>query len=132
VLVPPKGYLERIRAICDGHGVLLVFAADFFGVTPDLMTLAKGMTSGVIPMGAVLVRTEIYDALMQGPERLIEFAHGYTYSSHPVACAAALGALDTYRDEDLFARARGLPAIGKTRSIRSASCPMSSTCVISA
>jgi beta-alanine--pyruvate transaminase len=122
VLVPPKGYLERIRAICDRHGVLLVFdevitgfgrlgapfAADFFGVTPDLMTLAKGMTSGVIPMGAVLVRTEIYDALMHGPEHLIEFAHGYTYSGHPVACAAALGALDTYRDEDLFARAHGL------------------------
>jgi Aminotransferase class-III len=85
--------LERIRAICDRHGVLLVFdavitgfgrlgapfAADFFGVTPGLMTLAKGITSGVIPMGAVLVRTEIYDALMQGPEHLIEFAHGYTY-----------------------------------------------------
>jgi beta-alanine--pyruvate transaminase len=122
VLVPPKGYLERIRAICDRHGVLLIFdevitgfgrlgtpfAVDFFGVTPDLMTLAKGMTSGVIPMGAVLVRKEIYDALMQGPEHLIEFAHGYTYSGHPVACAAALGAIETYRDEDLFARAHGL------------------------
>jgi beta-alanine--pyruvate transaminase len=122
VLVPPKGYLERIQAICDRHGVLLVFdevitgfgrlgapfAADFFGVTPDLMTLAKGITSGVIPMGAVLVRKEIYDALMQGPEHLIEFAHGYTYSGHPVACAAALGAIETYRDEDLFARAHGL------------------------
>jgi beta-alanine--pyruvate transaminase len=122
VLVPPKGYLERVRAICDRHGVLLIFdevitgfgrlgtpfAADFFGVTPDLMTLAKGMTSGVIPMGAVLVRKEIYDALMQGPEHLIEFAHGYTYSGHPVACAAALGAIETYRDEDLFARAHGL------------------------
>jgi beta-alanine--pyruvate transaminase len=122
VLVPPKGYLERIRAICDKHGVLLIFdevitgfgrlgapfAADFFGVTPDLMTLAKGITSGVIPMGAVLARKEIYDALMHGPEHLIEFAHGYTYSGHPVACAAALGALDTYRDEALFARAHDL------------------------
>jgi beta-alanine--pyruvate transaminase len=122
VLIPPKGYLERIRAMCDKHGILLIFdevitgfgrlgapfAADFFGVTPDLMTLAKGITSGVVPMGAVLVRKEIYDALMHGPEHLIEFAHGYTYSGHPVACAAALGALDTYRDEDLFARAHGL------------------------
>jgi beta-alanine--pyruvate transaminase len=108
--------------MCDKHGILLIFdevitgfgrlgapfAADFFGVTPDLMTLAKGITSGVVPMGAVLVRKEIYDALMHGPEHLIEFAHGYTYSGHPVACAAALGALDTYRDEDLFARAHGL------------------------
>jgi beta-alanine--pyruvate transaminase len=122
VLVTPKGYLERVRAICDRHSVLLIFdevitgfgrlgtpfAADFFGVTPDLMTLAKGMTSGLIPMGAVLVRKEIYDAMMQGPEHLIEFAHGYTYSGHPVACAAALGAIETYRDEDPFARAHGL------------------------
>jgi beta-alanine--pyruvate transaminase len=122
VLVPPKGCLERIRAIRDRQGVLLVFdevitgfgrlgppfAADFFGVTPDLMAVAEGITSGVVPMGAVLVRKVIYDALMQGPEHLIKFAHGYTYSGHPVACAAALGALDTYRDEDLFARAQGL------------------------
>ncbi|MDQ0394501.1 aspartate aminotransferase family protein [Labrys monachus] len=124
VLIPPKGYLERIRAICDKYGILLIFdevitgfgrlgtpfAADYFGVTPDLMTVAKGITSGVIPMGAVFVKKEIYDAFMQGPEHLIEFFHGYTYSANPVACAAALGTLDTYHEEGLLTRAADLAA----------------------
>ena len=122
VLLPPKGYLERIRAICDKYGILLIFdevitgfgrlgtpfAADYFGVTPDLMTVAKGITSGVIPMGAVFAGKSIYDAFMQGPEHLIEFFHGYTYSANPMACAAALGTLDTYQDEGLLTRAAGL------------------------
>ncbi|MDQ0469761.1 aspartate aminotransferase family protein [Labrys wisconsinensis] len=122
VLIPPKGYLERIRAICDKYGVLLIFdevitgfgrlgqpfAADYFGVTPDLMTTAKGITSGVIPMGAVFVKKEIHDAFMNGPEHLIEFFHGYTYSANPVACAAALGTLDTYQEEGLLTRAAEL------------------------
>ncbi|WP_446831680.1 aminotransferase class III-fold pyridoxal phosphate-dependent enzyme [Candidatus Foliamicus sp.] len=120
VLIPPQGYLERIREICSAHGILLIFdevitgfgrtgeafAAHTFGVTPDLMTLAKGLTSGSVPMGAVLARRDIYEDFMHGPEQLIEFAHGYTYSGHPLAVAAAHGALDVYRDENLFARAR--------------------------
>jgi len=122
VLLPPKGYLERIRAICDKYGILLIFdevitgfgrlgtpfAADYFGVTPDLMTVAKGITSGVIPMGAVFAKGSIYETFMTGPEHLIEFFHGYTYSANPVACAAALGTLDTYHDEGLLTRAAGL------------------------
>ncbi len=122
VLVPPKGYLERLRALCDRHGLLLIFdevitgfgrlgsmfAADHFGVTPDIMTLAKGLTNSTVPMGAVLVRGEIYDSFMTGPEQAIELFHGYTYSGHPVACAAALATLDIHRDEDLAGRAAGL------------------------
>jgi beta-alanine--pyruvate transaminase len=122
VLMPPKGYLERIRAICDKHGILLIFdevitgfgrlgtpfAADYFGVTPDLMTVAKGITSGVIPMGAMFAKKEIYEAFMQGPEHMIEFFHGYTYSANPVACAAALGTLDVYQEEGLLTRAAEL------------------------
>ncbi len=122
VLIPAKGYLERIRAICDKYGILLIFdevitgfgrlgtpfAADYFGVTPDLMTVAKGITSGVIPMGAVFAKKHIYEAFMQGPEDMIEFFHGYTYSGNPVACAAALGTLDTYQGEGLFTRAAEL------------------------
>ena len=118
VLVPPKGYLEKIRAICDKHGILLIFdevitgygrlgtpfAAQYFGVKPDIITSAKGLTNGVIPMGAVFVRNEIHDAFMNGPEHLIEFFHGYTYSGNPIASAAALGTLDTYREEGLFER----------------------------
>ena len=119
VLLPPKGYLERLRAICDKHGILLIFdevitgfgrlgspfAATHFGVTPDLMTVAKGLTNGSVPMGAVFARQSIHDAFMNGPEHLIEFFHGYTYSSHPLACAAALGTLDTYAEEGLLTRA---------------------------
>ena len=110
VLMPPKGYLERIREICDRHGLLLIFdevitgfgrtgeafASQTFGVTPDLITIAKGLTSGSVPMGGVLVREQIYDDFMQGPEQLIEFAHGYTYSGHPLAVAAGHAALDVY------------------------------------
>jgi beta-alanine--pyruvate transaminase len=122
VLIPPKGYLERLRAICDKHGILLIFdevitgfgrlgspfAAQHFGVTPDLMTVAKGITNGCVPMGAVFAKQFIYDAFMNGPEHVIEFFHGYTYSGHPLACAASLGTLDTYADEGLLGRAREL------------------------
>jgi beta-alanine--pyruvate transaminase len=145
VLLPAKGYLERLRAICDRHGILLIFdevitgfgrlgtpfAADYFGVTPDLLTVAKGLTSGVVPMGAMFVTRNLYETFMRGPEYLIEFAHGYTYSGHPVACAAALGTLDTYADEGLLTRAaelepywsdalhslRGLPHVIDVRNI---------------
>ena len=119
VLIPPQGYLQRLREICDKHGILLIFdevitgfgrtgqpfAAQTFGVTPDLMALAKGITNGCVPMGAVLARQKIHDAFMNGPEHLIEFFHGYTYSAHPLACAAALATLDTYAEEGLLTRA---------------------------
>jgi beta-alanine--pyruvate transaminase len=122
VLVPPKGYLERLKAICDKYGFLLIFdevitgfgrlgagfAADLFGIVPDLLCFAKGVTNGTVPMGGVVVRKHIYDAFMQGPENAIEFAHGYTYSGHPVAAAAALATLAIYAREDLFARANAL------------------------
>ncbi|MGA7386717.1 MAG: aspartate aminotransferase family protein [Pseudolabrys sp.] len=124
VLAPPKGYLERLRTICDKHGILLIFdevitgygrlghafAAERYGVVPDMITFAKGITSGAVPMGGVLVRKGIYDAFMKGPEHVIELFHGYTYSAHPLACAAGLAALDLYRDEGLFERARKLEA----------------------
>ena len=119
VILPPKGYLERLREICDRHGILLIFdevitgfgrlgasfATEYFGVLPDIITCAKGLTSGAVPMGAVFVRKPIYDAFMHGPEEAIELFHGYTYSAHPLACAAAHGALDTYQEEGLFQRA---------------------------
>jgi len=122
VLLPPKGYLERLRATCDKHGILLIFdevitgfgrtgqpfAAQTFGVTPDLMTVAKGITNGCVPMGAVFATNKIHDAFMNGPEHLIEFFHGYTYSAHPLACAAALATLETYADEGLLTRAAQL------------------------
>jgi beta-alanine--pyruvate transaminase len=124
VLLPPQGYLQRLREICDKHGILLIFdevitgfgrtgaafGATRFGVTPDLMTVAKGISNGCVPMGAVFVKQEIHDAFMNGPEHLIEFFHGYTYSAHPLACAAALGTLDTYADEGLLTRAAQLEA----------------------
>jgi beta-alanine--pyruvate transaminase len=124
VLLPPQGYLQRLREICDRHGILLIFdevitgfgrlgapfAATRFGVTPDLMTVAKGLTNGSVPMGAVFARRFIHDAFMNGPEHLIEFFHGYTYSAHPLACAAALGTLDTYADEDLLTRGSRMEA----------------------
>jgi len=120
VILPPKGYLKRLREICDRHGILLIFdevicafgrtgdsfASARFGVTPDLMTTAKGLTSGTVPMGAVLARGEIYDTFMTGPDGAIEFFHGYTYSGHPLAAAAGCATLDVYADEGLFERAR--------------------------
>jgi beta-alanine--pyruvate transaminase len=122
VLPPPKGYLKRLRQICDKFGILLIFdevitgfgrtgfafAAERYGVVPDMITFAKGVTSGTVPMAGVIVRKGIYEAFMKGPDHVIELFHGYTYSGHPLACAAALAALDVYRDEKLFERARSL------------------------
>jgi beta-alanine--pyruvate transaminase len=122
VLVPPKGYLKRLREICSKHGILLIFdevitgfgrlgtgfAVDYFDVMPDLVTTAKGLTSGAVPMGAVIARKAIYDAFMTGPDHAIELFHGYTYSGHPLACAAGLAALDVYAEDGLFERARSL------------------------
>jgi beta-alanine--pyruvate transaminase len=122
VLVPPKGYLEKLRAICDAHGILLVFdevitgfgrlgtpfAADYFHVQPDMLTLAKGITNGAVPMGAVVTRRGIYQAVVDATESGIEFFHGYTYSGHPLACAAGLATLELYRKEGLFERAASL------------------------
>ncbi len=145
VLPPPKGYLQRLRAICDRHGILLIFdevitgfgrlgyafAAERYGVVPDLLCFAKGVTAGAVPMGGVIARQGVYDAFMRGPENAIELFHGYTYSAHPLACAAGLAALDLYRDEDLFARAlklepsfadaamtlKGLPGVLDVRTV---------------
>jgi beta-alanine--pyruvate transaminase len=125
VFPPPVGYLERLRSICDRHGILLIFdevitgfgrlgaafGAEAFGVTPDLITCAKGMTNGAVPMGGVIASRSVYDALMAGPSNVIELFHGYTYSAHPLACAAALATLDVYRDLELFARGRRLAPI---------------------
>ena len=122
VLIPPKGYLERLREICDRHGILLIFdevitgfgrlgasfAAEKFGVVPDMMTLAKGITNATVPMGAVCVRGPIYDAVVNGAAAGIELFHGYTYSGHPLAAAAGLATLDLYKSEGLFARAASL------------------------
>jgi beta-alanine--pyruvate transaminase len=122
VLLPPQGYLERLRAICDRHKLLLIFdevitgfgrlgapfAAQAFGVIPDMITCAKGLTNGSVPMGGVLVRKEIYDTFMQGPEQSIELFHGYTYSAHPLACAAGLATLGIYQREGLLTRAAEL------------------------
>jgi beta-alanine--pyruvate transaminase len=121
VLVPPRGYLKRLREICDRHGILLIFdevitgfgrtgspfAAQEFGVTPDMITCAKGLSNGSVPMGAVLVRDSVYEAFMQGGDG-IELFHGYTYSAHPTACAAALAALGIYEREGLLTRAKSL------------------------
>ncbi|MCF6273935.1 MAG: aspartate aminotransferase family protein [Rhodobacteraceae bacterium] len=122
VLLPPKGYLDRLRAITKKHGILLIFdevitgfgrlgsafGATHYGVTPDMMTTAKGLTNGVIPMGAVLASAEIHDAFMQGDEGMIELFHGYTYSGNPVASAAGLATLSTYQEDGLFENARDL------------------------
>jgi beta-alanine--pyruvate transaminase len=145
VLLPPKGYLQRLRSICDKHGILLIFdevitgfgrlgapfAAEHFDVLPDMITSAKALTNGAIPMGAVFVRKHIYDAFMKGPENSIELFHGYTYSAHPAACAAGLAVQDIYEREGLLTRAsklaktfeeavhslRGLPRIIDIRNI---------------
>jgi len=125
VLPPPKGYLQRLRQICDKYGILLIFdevisgfgrlgtafAAERYGVIPDMITFAKGVNSGTVPMGGVIVREGIYDTFMKGPEHMIELFHGYTYSGHPLACAAALAAQDIYRDAKLFERAKALEPV---------------------
>ncbi|MCS6996190.1 MAG: aspartate aminotransferase family protein [Casimicrobiaceae bacterium] len=125
VLIPPKGYLERLREICTKHGILLIFdevitgfgrtgaafAAQKYGVAPDMITCAKGLTNASVPMGAVLVTREIYEAFMQGPEHLPELPHGYTYSAHPLACAAAQATLELYAREGLFERARAMAPV---------------------
>ena len=122
VLVPPIGYLQKLREICDKYGILLIFdevitgfgrtgnpfAADTFGVIPDMITFAKGVTNGAVPMGGVIVSEKIYEAFQQGPEEQIEFFHGYTYSGHPLASAAAIATLDVYKEEDLFERTKDL------------------------
>jgi len=123
--MPPQGYLQRLREICDKHGIVLIFdevitgfgrtgqpfAAQSFGVTPDLITCAKGLTSGAIPMGGVLASKEIYDTFMTGPENMIEFFHGYTYSGHPMAAAAGLATMDVYAEEGLFERVNELAPV---------------------
>jgi beta-alanine--pyruvate transaminase len=125
VLVPPKGYLERLRAICDAHGLLLIFdevitgfgrlgtpfGADYFRVQPDMLTVAKGITNGAVPLGAVVVRRGIYQSVVDATESGIEFFHGYTYSGHPLACAAGLATLELYRREGLFQRAAELAPV---------------------
>jgi len=119
--IPPKGYVKRLREICDKHGILLIFdevitgfgrlgvnfGADYYGVVPDMLNFAKAVTNGVIPLGGVICRDFIYDAMMNAnsPAHAIEFFHGYTYSGHPVACAAAIATLDLMKEENLFARA---------------------------
>lgn len=145
VVLPPKGYLKRLREICDKHGTLLIFdevitgfgrvgqafAAQRFDVMPDMITTAKGLTNGCVPMGAVFVSDAIHEAFMHGPGNMIELFHGYTYSGHPLACAAALATLDTYAEEGLFEQAitledrwadaihglRGLPNVIDIRNI---------------
>ena len=133
VLVPPVGYLERLRRICDKHGILLIFdevitgfgrvgeafGAQRFGVTPDMITFAKIVTNGVIPMGGVIVKPAIYDAFMTGPDTAVELFHGYTYSGHPVAAAAAHAALDALAEEDAFKRSRELePVLEQIHSLK--------------
>ncbi len=129
VLVPPKGYLQKLREITRRHGILLIFdevitafgrmganfGADTYGVEPDILTFAKGVTAGAVPMGGVIVSSDIYQTFMSGPAGAIEFFHGYTYSAHPLACAAGIAAVQLYRDEDLFARAARMAPILEER-----------------
>ena len=121
-LIPPKGYLKRLREICDKYGLLLIFdevitgfgrlgtpfASHYFDVIPDMFTFAKGVNNAVVPMGGVVVRDAIHDACMQGPEHVVELMHGYTYSGHPLAAAATLATLDLYKEEDLFNRSASM------------------------
>jgi beta-alanine--pyruvate transaminase len=137
VLIPPKGYLQKLRDICTKHGILLIFdevitgygrlgtpfAAQYFDVMPDIIVTAKGLTNGVIPMGAVFVTSAIHDAFMSGPEHMIEFFHGYTYSGNPIASAAAIATLDTYRDEGLLTRAATLAPYWEKALHSLADCP---------
>ncbi|MBA2127496.1 aspartate aminotransferase family protein [Hyphomicrobium methylovorum] len=129
VLIPPKGYLKRLEAICRKHDILLIadevitafgrlgtpFGSDYFGISPDIITAAKAVTNGTIPMGVVFVKSHIHDAFMNGPEWMIDFFHGYTYSGHPMACAAAIGTLDTFAEEGLLTRAADLAAYWEDR-----------------
>ena len=123
VILPPAGYLKRLREICDKYGILLIFdevitgfgrlgtrfAVDYFGVVPDILTIAKGMTNGAVPMGAVAVKREIYDAFMSNtPANAIELPHGYTYTAHPIGCAATIATLDIFENEKLVERAGSL------------------------
>jgi len=130
VLIPPKGYLKRLEAIARKHDILLIadevitafgrlgtpFGSDYFGISPDTITTAKGITNGTVPMGAVFVKSHIHDAFMNGPDWMIDFFHGYTYSGHPVACAAAIGTLDTYAEEGLLTRAAELAPYWEERA----------------
>lgn len=125
VFPPPRGYLKRLRALCDRHGILLIFdevitgfgrlghrfAAERYGVVPDMLMFAKGVTNGAVPMGGVIVKNEIHDAFMGGPDHAIELFHGHTCSAHPLACAAGLATLDLYRDEGLFERAKAMEPV---------------------
>jgi len=125
VFAPPKDYLKRLRQLCDKHGILLIFdevitgfgrvghafAAERYGVTPDIITFAKGVTNGAVPLGGVIVSNRVHDAFMSGPEHAIEFFHGHTYTGHPLACAAGLATLDLYRDEELFERAQKMERV---------------------
>jgi beta-alanine--pyruvate transaminase len=120
VLPPPKGYLERLRAICDKHDILLIFdevitgfgrlghlsSTDYFNVQPDMITMAKGLSNGTVPAGATFVKDKIYDAFMNGPEYAIELMHGYTYSGHPLAAAAIIGTLDALQDGGILNNAK--------------------------
>jgi beta-alanine--pyruvate transaminase len=129
VLIPPKGYLKRLEAICRKHDILLIFdevitgfgrlgtpfGADYFDVSPDMITGAKGVTNGTIPMGVVFLKSHLYQAFATGPENVIDLFHGYTYSGHPMASAAALGTLDTYQEEGLLTRAATLAAYWEER-----------------
>ncbi|MCE0460970.1 MULTISPECIES: aminotransferase class III-fold pyridoxal phosphate-dependent enzyme [Pseudomonas] len=131
VYAPPLGYLQRLREICTRHGVLLIFdevitgfgrvgqsfAAQTFGVTPDLMTLAKGLTNGAVPMGGVLVSGAVYEAFMQGPEQAIELMHGYTYSAHPLACAAGLATLDVHEDQGINAHVQQIAPVWQSAAL---------------
>jgi beta-alanine--pyruvate transaminase len=134
VLVPPKGYLQRLREITKKHGILLIFdevisaygrlgaafGSDVYGVEPDMITFAKGITSGTVPMGGVVVSSDIYGGFMNGPQGMIELFHGYTYSAHPLACAAGIAALQLYKDEKLFERAAKMAPVfeAKLHSLR--------------
>jgi Adenosylmethionine-8-amino-7-oxononanoate aminotransferase len=146
VLVPPKGYLQRLREICTKHGILLIFdevitgfgrlgasfATEYFGIVPDLITTAKGITNGTIPMGAVFARKGIYDAFMNAPDNTIELFHGYTYSGHPSPARRAWRPSTSTRRRTSSSAPPASPATGRTASIRSRARPMSSTCATSA
>jgi beta-alanine--pyruvate transaminase len=137
VYVPPAGYLQRLRDICDRHGILLIFdevinawgrlgkpfASDYFGVIPDLITTAKGITNGTVPMGAVFMKENLYQVFMTGPENAVEMPHGYTYSAHPLACAAGLGTLKVYEDEGLLTRAGELASYWEDGAHSLRDCP---------